>query len=238
MTAIAASTPGVDASGPFGDGRPHVASSSFVAPAPAQPAATAAPGVTPTPSIGREQAAQEIARLRSGADPAWLKAFSMQNDPGHRAAIDRMSQLHQAAEGEVGQEAQQGGDVQSWPLQFEPNATPAAIVEAQRTVSEAVQSMQVDPELARGMIGQMERAIVSRGGKPMDAIELARLDFTMQSRWGDQHAAKMASAQRALMAAGKSAAWLQSSILKSDPITAALVLESLASHGARLAQRS
>jgi hypothetical protein len=86
--------------------------------------------------------------------------------------------------------------------------------------------LRLDPNVVKGSIAMLSKAVAARGNEPMNAGELATLDKIMDQRWGDKHVENVKIVNAALAKADKSG-WLRRSILAAGPQHAALVMESI-----------
>lgn len=199
------------------------------APAPA-PAAPAPAADVASPVLS---ASAEIMRLRSGADAAFSAAFTNDRDPGHRAAVDRMTELHKAAYPEPGDgaAAESTGDTPAagpLPFAFSEGMTAPEMAERTTAANEAIASMGIAPELARGAVATLEKAIAARSAVPMGEAELQQFDSMLKARWQGSYDAKVDQVAAAFEKAGTSRDWLRRSILAAGPQTALWVFETLA----------
>lgn len=194
-------------------------------------AAPASPTNAPAATSPLESARAEISKL--GTDAAFRAAYLDKSNPGHAAARERMDQLHQAAypADENADNAQAAGPHGPLPLTFLPDTPGAQIVEAHKLANETAAALQVDPELARGAVGQLENAIRTRGPKPtpMNEAELNKFESILRERWGAEYDARTDAAHAALRKAGpRGGVWLQQAILHAGPAAAAWAFETLA----------
>src|SRR5262249_30490885 len=158
-------------------------------------------------------------RLVSGADKEWLTAYLDKNAPGHDAALEKMTKLHEAAypEAAATEQAPNMGRQANMPFEFEPHETPARMVEVHAAAREVISALGVDESLARGAVQTLDRAVNARREKgpdgrmgapvPMDQLELASFEAMLQSRWGSAYDAKMDAVERTVAQAGKHAGW-------------------------------
>jgi hypothetical protein len=198
----------------------------------------AAPAPAPAPAGEAaspvQSASAEIMRLRSGADQAFSAAFANDRDPGHRAAVDKMAELHKAAYPEPGDgaaAAEDAGDTPAagpLPFAFPEDMTAPEMAERTTAANEAIASMGIAPKLARGAVATIEKAIAARSAVPMGEAELQQFDSMLKSRWGDSYDAQVDKVAAAFDKAGTSRDWLRRSILASGPQTALWIFETLA----------
>jgi hypothetical protein len=220
-----------------------------------QAAGSATPGSTPPPADAPapattpeavKTAQAEIDRLVGGADKEWLVAYLDKNAPGHQAAVDKMTALHQAAfpeSAEAADAAPAMGTQSHMPFEFDAGTAPARMAEVNTAAHEVIAALQIDPSLARGAVQTLDRAVNQRrmgpdgrgAPKPMDQLELAKMEAMLQQRWGSGYNAKFDAVERAIARAGKHGQWLKQTILHAGPIAAVWACETLASQGARLA---
>jgi hypothetical protein len=182
--------------------------------------------------------AAEIAAL--SRDPAFLA--------GDRVALARLIALHEAA--------QQGGfpapgdaqpadptpsapaapdapggrraeDYTSLTLTLDPKASPAAAVSAQTAAREMAAALDVEPELARGGSELLDRSIAARGGRPMDGIELARMEALLQRQLGADLDAVLDRFEARLRGAGLHGETMRRIIMAAGPEAAAWAVASL-----------
>jgi hypothetical protein len=211
--------------------------------------ALADPGHGASPA---EVARFELATLKN--DRTFAAELANPSAPGYRAAVDRMSKLHQAAypedasgapaapagpapEGEPNAPDPKGpaSPPTNWPLKFSEDTPISTQQEAHALVSEGVATLGLDRELARSAISLISTAQEKRNGAPWTQADLDRFDAILEQKWGADHAAKGAAVKAALTKAGRSGEWLRQSLLAVDPTTAAWVFDTLANQLARSA---
>ena len=219
----------------------------------ATPTDKLAPSTTPTPAPAAtpeavKVAQAEIDRLVSGADKEWTKAYLNGSDPGHKAAVDKMTELHKAAFPEDAAPAEEASTPNSatvLPFEFEPDAAPKHMAEVNAAAHEIISALQIDPSLARGAIQNLDRAVNQRRAigpdgkmgapKAMDQLELAKFEALLMQRWGSAYNEKFDAVERAIAQSGKHAGWLKRTILHAGPLAACWACETLSTQGARLA---
>lgn len=195
----------------------------------------AAPIGQPSPA----QAAQgEIASLRAGRDPGFLAAYGDPQHIGHRAAVDRMTKLHETAyaadaagvEAEAGQTAAPTDADYKFELAFGEEVAPEAMATAHQAAAEAAAALQLPPDMAAGAVRLLEGNIASRQGRPMDGVELATMESQLRGMWGEANYDARMDAVEARLAKMKPGArnWLRRSMLAAGPAGAAWVFASLA----------
>jgi len=173
------------------------------------------PDDTPMPTTPAGQAQAEIEARRG--DNEFIRRIEAGDPLAHAelAALDA-----QAAEPPL-------------PFSFGEDTPIAEVARANRLAGEVIENLGVDRELARGSVAVLDRAVSARlddNGvpKPMDDLELSRMEFLLKERLGDNYSAAMDNAEGALQRAGAGGRWLQQTILSAGPQTAAWALISLA----------
>lgn len=122
------------------------------------------------------------------------------------------------------------------PFEFSPDTPAAVVAETHKTaegMATALGFVGEERDLLRGAVTTLQKAVAARGEKPMDGIELAKMEHMLHERFGADYDAKIDAVQRALKKLGpKGGEWLRRSILASGPATATWAFESLARKGA------
>jgi hypothetical protein len=110
-----------------------------------------------------------------------------------------------------------------------PKMSPQQLGELQNSANQAVRAVGLDPAFARGGVAELNRAIVSRDGKPMDQGELNTFDDEMDRLWpGEKLVENKTLVLKALWRAGPLRPWIEQSILRAGPKAAAMAYQSLA----------
>jgi len=169
----------------------------------------------PPPATSAEAARAAIEARR--ADPDFVKRVE-EGDPVARAELD---DLHAQANPEL------------LPLAFSEDTPIATVAKAQELAQGTADSLGIAPEFARGGVATLERAVSARlddNGvpKPMDDLELSRMEFLLQERLGGGYDEAMSRAEAALQRAGPGGEWLQRTILSAGPDAAVWAFQTLA----------
>jgi hypothetical protein len=110
-----------------------------------------------------------------------------------------------------------------------PAETPAAqILETQKATHALVTGLGFDADTARGSVQMIAKAQAARGAKPLDALEVNKLEFLLHERFGADYGAKMDRVQAALNRLGPGRGTQLQHIMNTvDPKTAAWMFETL-----------
>lgn len=167
---------------------------------------------------------------------------------GNPAAVARMLELHEAA--------QQGGfpapgdaqpaeptpsspaapdapggrraeDYSNLTLTLDPKASPEAAVSAQTAAREMAAALDIAPDLARGGSALLDSAVATRGGRPMDGVEMNRMEALLERQLGADYDAVVARAEARLKAAGAHGETMRRIISAAGPEAAAWAVASL-----------
>lgn len=198
---------------------------------------------TGSTNLAPEAARAEIAGLAQGSDSGFVAAYTAPSHPGHRAAVERMTRLHETAFGvaDAGDQAQAAtasdapavdngtpaeGDVDATAYRDVALSTlgDVAPLEAVRVVGDVRQiaaALELPPELARGAVGLLERDIARRDSRPMNELELAGFEATLRAQAGADYDRVCDALEAAVARAGKRGDILRRALASAEPATAA-----------------
>jgi hypothetical protein len=196
---------------------------------------------------GDVTARAEVAVLHERAFPA-----SLDNQdtfpPAEHAALNRPAALEaQAPQAAANDPAEPDGQAWAEPprdpegsaypifeLRFDESTSPDIMLEGQHLAAATAANLGLEAHTAKGAVSTIETAIARRGGRTMDGVEMAKLEHTLQTRWGAEYNQKMDAVEAAMKkAGGRGGAWLRQSLMAAGPETAAWAFESLANRGGR-----
>ena len=170
---------------------------------------------TPPPATPAEAAKAHINELR--------------NDPDFVARVEQGDILARA---ELDALASRANPV-PLPFTFDESIPVSTVVEANQQAHEVAEALGVDSGLASGAVKMLDRAHAARlddsgAPRPMDQLELAKLDYDLQAHFGSDYDTKMDAAELALKRAGDGGAWLRQAILAAGPTAALWAFQTLA----------
>lgn len=176
-----------------------------------------------------EPAGSDTAAPTSPAEQAQAKINELRADPDFIKRVEQCDPLAQAELAQLHREATPA----PLPFTFPEGAPIAEVVEANTVAEKIIENLELDRELAHGAVAVFEKAHAARLGadgrpRPMDQIELARMEASLQERLGSDYDERMDRFEAMLRKAGKDGGpWLQQAILASGPTTAAWAVLSL-----------
>ena len=171
------------------------------------------------------------------------KEFTARYQLGDTAARAEMDALHKQAspldpaEVEAAKqiEAQAGKPAPiKLEMEFGPEFTPETITEATTLAETTIAHLGLPNDQAEAGVKLLEHATKQREGRPMNVEELAKLDRTLERKWGVEFDARMSTFETVMRDTYKKspegALWLQRAMLVAGPEVAVFTMNSLVEH--------